>query len=86
LSSILKSGGAATLDLVNRVKEALPRIQATLPPELDLQFLFDQSLFVRVAVEGVITEAAIAACLTALMILLFVGSWRSTLNVVISIP
>ena len=71
---------------MNRVKEALPRIQATLPSELDLKFLFDQSLFVRVAVDGVIKEAAIAACLTALMILLFLGSWRSTLIVAISIP
>ena len=86
LISILKSGGASTLDVVNRVKEALPRIQATLPSELDLRFLFDQSLFVRAAVDGVIKEAAIAACLTALMILLFLGSWRSTLIVAISIP
>jgi len=84
--SILKSGGASTLDIVNRVKEALPRIQATLPSELDLRFLFDQSLFVRAAVDGVIKEAAIASCLTALMILLFLGSWRSTLIVAISIP
>ena len=86
LISILKSGGASTLDVVDRVKEALPRIQATLPSELDLKFLFDQSLFVRAAVDGVIKEAAIAACLTALMILLFLGSWRSTLIVAISIP
>lgn len=86
LISILKSGGASTLDIVNRVKEALPRIQATLPPELDLKFLFDQSLFVRAAIEGVIVEAAIAACLTAMMILLFLGSWRSTLIVATSIP
>ena len=86
LISILKSGGASTLDVVNRVREALPSIQATLPSELDLRFLFDQSLFVRAAVDGVIKEAAIAACLTALMILLFLGSWRSTLIVAISIP
>jgi multidrug efflux pump subunit AcrB len=86
LISILKSGGASTLDIVNRVKAALPRIQATLPPELDLTFLFDQSLFVRAAVDGVIKEAAVAACLTALMILLFLGSWRSTLIVAMSIP
>jgi multidrug efflux pump subunit AcrB len=86
LISILKSGGASTLDVVNRVREALPSIQATLPSELDLRFLFDQSLFVRAAVDGVIKEATIAACLTALMILLFLGSWRSTLIVAISIP
>ena len=71
---------------MNRVREALPSIQATLPSKLDLRFLFDQSLFVRAAVDGVIKEAAIAACLTALMILLFLGSWRSTLIVAISIP
>jgi CzcA family heavy metal efflux pump len=86
LISILKSGGASTLDVVNRIRGALPSIQATLPSELDLRFLFDQSLFVRAAVDGVIKEAAIAACLTALMILLFLGSWRSTLIVAISIP
>src|SRR5262249_34329947 len=70
----------------NRVRAALPRIQATLPPELDLQLLFDQSLFVRAAVEGVVKEAIIAAGLTATMILLFLGSWRSTLIVALSIP
>ncbi|MGE3536312.1 MAG: efflux RND transporter permease subunit [Candidatus Tectimicrobiota bacterium] len=86
LITILKSGGASTLDIVKRVKEALPRIQATLPPELDLKFLFDQSLFVRAAVEGVVKEAIIAAGLTATMILLFLGSWRSTLIVALSIP
>jgi CzcA family heavy metal efflux pump len=86
LVTILKSGGASTLDIVRRVKAALPRIQATLPPELDLQLLFDQSLFVRAAVEGVMKEAVIAAGLTAAMILLFLGSWRSTLIVALSIP
>jgi len=86
LITILKSGGASTLDIVKRVKAALPRIQATLPPELDLKQLFDQSLFVRAAVEGVVKEAVIAAGLTATMILLFLGSWRSTLIVALSIP
>jgi multidrug efflux pump subunit AcrB len=86
LVTILKSGGASTLDIVRRVKAALPRIQATLPPELDLQLLFDQSLFVRAAVEGVMKEAVIAAGLTAAMILLFLGSWRSTVIVAVSIP
>src|SRR5215813_12153423 len=86
LVTILKSGGASTLDIVKRVRAALPRIQATLPPELDLKFLFDQSLFVRAAVEGVVKEAIIAAGLTATMILLFLGSWRSTLIVALSIP
>lgn len=86
LVTILKSGAASTLDIVERVKAALPRIKGLLPPELDLHFLFDQSLFVRAAVEGVVKEAIIAAGLTALMILLFLGSWRSTLIVALSIP
>jgi multidrug efflux pump subunit AcrB len=86
LLTILKSGGASTLDVVNRVRARMPSILATLPPELKLDFLFDQSLFVRAAIKGVVREAIIAACLTGLMILLFLGSWRSTLIVVISIP
>ena len=86
LITILKNGGASTLEIVDRVKKALPRIQATLPPELNIRYLFDQSLFVRAAVDGVIKEAVIAACLTALMILLFLGSWRSTIIVAVSIP
>jgi multidrug efflux pump subunit AcrB len=86
LLTILKSGGASTLDIVNRVRARMPSILATLPPSLKLDFLFDQSLFVRAAIGGVVREAIIAACLTGLMILLFLGSWRSTLIVVISIP
>lgn len=86
LLTILKSGGASTLDIVSRVKLALPRIMATLPPELKVNLLFDQSVFVRAAINGVIFEALVAACLTAAMILLFLGSWRSTLIVTISIP
>jgi multidrug efflux pump subunit AcrB len=86
LMTILKGEGASTLSVVNRVREALPGIQAQLPPELKLDLLFDQSVFVRAAVEGVLKEGAIAAGLTALMILLFIGSWRSTLIVAISIP
>jgi multidrug efflux pump subunit AcrB len=74
------------LAVVQGVKDLLPRIQATLPPSLKITQLFDQSLFVRAAVEGVVREASIAALLTALMILLFLGSWRSTLIVCISIP
>ena len=69
-----------------RSRTMLPRIQATLPPELELKLLFDQSVFVRAAVDGVVREASIAAGLTALMILLFLGSWRSTLIVAVSIP
>ena len=86
LLSILKSGNASTLDVVNKVKAALPRASAALPPELNITPMFDQSIFVRASVEGVVKEAAIAAGLTGLMILLFLGSWRSTLIVVISIP
>jgi len=86
LMTILKGEGASTLSVVSRVREALPRIQAQLPPELKLDLLFDQSVFVKAAVEGVLKEGAIAAGLTALMILVFLGSWRSTLIVAISIP
>ncbi|MBC7544498.1 MAG: efflux RND transporter permease subunit [Candidatus Sericytochromatia bacterium] len=86
LLTVLKSGGASTLDVVARIKAALPRVRATLPPSMALKTLFDQSRFVRAAVTGVIHEALIAACLTAAMILLFLGSWRSTLIVAVSIP
>ncbi len=86
LLSILKAGSASTLDVVNRVKQALPRLKAALPPDLDIGFLFDQSQFVQASIQGVIKEGVIAAVLTALMILVFLGSWRSTLIVVVSIP
>src|SRR5437868_2366593 len=86
LMTVLKGEGASTLDVVQRIREALPGIQAQLPPELKMEPLFDQSVFVRAAVMGVLKEGAIAAGLTALMILLFLGSWRSTLIVAISIP
>jgi len=86
LLSVLKTPNASTLDIVQRVRDALPRIQATLPSELTIKPLFDQSVFVRAALNGVVREALIAAALTGLMILLFLGSWRSTLVIVISIP
>ena len=86
LLTILKSGGASTLDIVARVKAAMPLIKGSLPDALRTDFLFDQSVFVRHSIEGVLHEAAIAATLTGLMILLFLGSWRSTLIVTISIP
>src|SRR5882757_579334 len=86
LMTVLKGGGASTLSVVQRVLDALPAIAAQLPPELKLEPLFDQSVFVRAAVQGVLKEGAIAAALTALMILLFLGSWRSTLIVATSIP
>ena len=83
---VLKHGKASTLDIVSRVRAALPKIAATLPPELQISPASDQSIFVRAAVNGVLREATIAAGLTAALILLFLGSWRSTLVVAISIP
>jgi multidrug efflux pump subunit AcrB len=86
LLTVLRHGGASTLDVVDGVKKLLPAIQATLPTSLQIAPLFDQSIFVRASVSGVVREATIAACLTGLMILLFLGSWRSTLIVCLSIP
>ena len=86
LLTIMKVGQASTLDIVQQVRDALPRIAATLPPELKMEPIGDQSVFVRAAVDGVVREAIIAACLTAAMILLFLGSWRSTLIIAVSIP
>jgi CzcA family heavy metal efflux pump len=86
LLTILKYGKASTLDIVDRVRAELPRIKAAMPPALEIQPTLDQSLFVRAAVDGVIQEAILAACLTALMILLFLGSWRSTIIIAVSIP
>jgi len=84
--TILKAGSASTLDIVKRVRATLPHIEANLPKELKISLLFDQSIFVRAALAGVVKEAVIAATLTALMILLFLGSWRSTVIVAVSIP
>jgi CzcA family heavy metal efflux pump len=86
LLTVLKTGSASTLTIIDRVRSTLKRIKTTLPPELNITELFDQSLFVRAAIQGVVQEALIAAGLTALMILLFLGSWRSTVIVCISIP
>jgi RND family efflux transporter MFP subunit len=86
LMTILNGEGASTLSVVEGVRAALARIQTQLPPELKMELMFDQSVFVRAAVDGVLKEGAIAAGLTALMILLFLGSWRSTLIVATSIP
>lgn len=85
LQPILKSG-ASTLDIVNGVKARMPSVMATLPDSLQSTLLSDQSVFVKGSIHGVVVEAAIAAALTGLMILLFLGSWRSTLIVIISIP
>jgi CzcA family heavy metal efflux pump len=86
LLTILKAGQASTLDIVSGVKALLPQIAAGLPPELHIHPLADQSLFVRASIEGVIKEATIAACLTGLMILIFLGNWRSTIIIAVSIP
>jgi multidrug efflux pump subunit AcrB len=86
LLTVLKNGGSSTLDIVARIKAMLPRIRLTLPAALNLKLMFDQSLFVRAAIAGVLREACIAAVLTGLMILLFLGSWRSTIIVCVSIP
>jgi multidrug efflux pump subunit AcrB len=86
LMSVLKTGAASTLDIIRSIKERLPGIRAALPPDFHIDLVGDQSLFVRAAIEGVVREAVIAAALTALMILLFLGSWRSTLMIAISIP
>jgi multidrug efflux pump subunit AcrB len=86
LVTVLKAGDASTIDVVKGVRQLLPRIAQTLPPELRIQPLADQSIFVRGSVNGVIREAVIAATLTGLMILIFLGSWRSTIIIAISIP
>jgi len=86
LTTIQKTGAVSTLDIISAVKRLLPRIKAGAPPELNLDQVGDQSFFVKAAVAGVAREAVIAACLTALMILLFLGSWRSTLIITVSIP
>src|ERR1700689_4786639 len=86
LMTVTRTGKASTLDIVNGVQGALKKILATLPPELKVTTLADQSIFVRASIQGVEREALIAAGLTGMMILLFLGSWRSTLIVCISIP
>ena len=86
LLSVLKNGGASTLDIVANLKAMLPRVAPVLPPDVKTTLLFDQSLFVKAAVKGVVVEALIAAALTAAMVLLFLGNWRSTLIIALTIP
>src|SRR5690349_4974331 len=86
LLSIMKNSGASTLDIVKEIKDRLPVIAESLPQDLQIKTLFDQSLFVRGSIDGVLREGAIAAALTALMILLFLGDWRPTLVITVSIP
>src|SRR5213595_377113 len=86
LMSIYKTGTASTIDIVDRVKQMLEYNKGSVPEGLHISTFFDQSLYVRASIQGVIREAIIAACLTAVMILLFLGNWRSTLIIAISIP
>ncbi|MFP4893353.1 efflux RND transporter permease subunit [Paraburkholderia sp. EG304] len=86
LMSVLKNGNASTLSIVDTLKGLLPAARAALPPDLQITALFDQSVFVKAAVQGVVREALVAAALTAAMILLFLGNWRSTCIIAISIP
>ncbi len=88
LMNVLKTGNASTLDIIRNVREKLesPGLKGTLPPQTEIKALSDQSIFVRGAIDGVVREAIIAACLTAIMILIFLGSWRSTIIIAISIP
>ena len=86
LMTIQKTGNSSTLDIISNVRARLPLVQSQLPPALNIRSVSDQSVFVRSAISGVVREAVIAACLTAAMILIFLGSWRSTLIIAISIP
>ena len=86
LMSILKLGDASTLDVINGIKKMLPSVEASLPEHVDIKALSDQSIFVRASISGVVREGVIAACLTGFMILVFLGSWRSTLIIAVSIP
>jgi multidrug efflux pump subunit AcrB len=86
LMTIQKTGSASTLNIISSIKAQLPHIREQLPPALQITPIADQSVFVKGAISGVVREAVIAACLTALMILVFLGSWRSTLIIAVSIP
>ena len=86
LMTIQKTGNSSTLDIISNVRAQLPSISAQLPAALKIQPISDQSVFVRAAISGVVREALIAACLTAAMILIFLGSWRSTVIIAVSIP
>jgi len=86
LMSIFKTGSSSTLDIIKGVHEKIDGIMGLLPPQARINALSDQSIFVRSAIDGVVREAIIAACLTAIMILIFLGSWRSTIIIAVSIP
>ena len=86
LMTTMKTGNSSTLDIISKIKAEIPTIQKGLPPQFQIHYLNDQSIFVRAAIKGVVREALIAALLTAAMILLFLGSWRSTIIIAVSIP
>jgi multidrug efflux pump subunit AcrB len=86
LMNIMKTGSSSTLDIIAGVREKLESIKGQLPPQMRINALSDQSIFVRSSIDGVIREGIIAACLTAIMILVFLGSWRSTIIIAVSIP
>ncbi len=86
LITVQKNGDTSTLNIIAGIKALLPQIKETVPAALDIKPLADQSVFVKSAIQGVVTEACIAACLTGLMILIFIGSWRSTTIILVSIP
>jgi multidrug efflux pump subunit AcrB len=86
LMSVMKIGSASTLDIIAGVRAKLESIKGQLPPQLQINALSDQSIFVRGAINGVVREAIVAACLTAIMVLVFLGSWRSTIIIAVSIP
>src|ERR1700745_3627196 len=86
LITVQKNGNTSTLNIIAGIKALLPQIKETVPAALDIKPLADQSVFVKSAIQGVVTEACIAACLTGLMILIFIGSWRSTTIILVSIP
>jgi multidrug efflux pump subunit AcrB len=86
LMSILKTGSASTLQIISDIQKKLPIVESQMPPQLRVKALSDQSIFVRSAIDGVVREAIIAACLTGIMILIFLGSWRSTVIIAVSIP
>jgi CzcA family heavy metal efflux pump len=86
LMSILKLGDASTLDVIAGIRAILPSVEASLPLKVDIRALSDQSIFVKASISGVVREGVIAACLTGFMVLVFLGSWRSTLVIAVSIP
>jgi CzcA family heavy metal efflux pump len=86
LITIMRNGGTSTLDIVANIRDKLTKFARSMPEDLEIRPMFDQSLFVRAAIQGVLREALVAACLTAAMILLFLGNWRTTLVIAISIP